>query len=139
LPSGTVIFTTSSVLSAIELYLNEDIVFENEISPSEICGYVSKKLILHSFGKFVEGIDLSCYDRIVILGLPLLPPQVMKRLEVYGIDYRNLTITKTVQLIGRILTGIKDIDEKKEIILADRRFLKFKDDLKHYEINCLVT
>lgn len=81
-------------MNAIKLYLNEDVVFEKEVSLSEICGYLNKKLILHSFGKFIEGIDLSCYDRIVILELPLLSPQVMRHLETYGIDYKNLSYNK---------------------------------------------
>ena len=63
----------------------------------------------------------------------------MKRLQSYGIDYRNFVITKTIQLIERILTGVKEFYEKKEIILADKRFLRYIEELKQYEIKCEIT
>jgi hypothetical protein len=72
LTSGTVVFTTLSR----EALLSEDVIWEDELVERNKtpCDFRDKVVVLKSFGRFNEGVDLDCFSRLVILGLPLLPP-----------------------------------------------------------------
>ncbi|WP_243676459.1 hypothetical protein [Vulcanisaeta distributa] len=74
----TVIFTTSSK----EVFL-ENAVYEDEIRRDDVC---RRNLVLRFFGKYAEGVRLNCYRRVVLLTLPLLPSNVMRRLETRGLE-----------------------------------------------------
>jgi hypothetical protein len=97
LTSGTVIFTTLSR----EALLGDDVIWEDELEGKSPCDFKNKTVVLKSFGRFNEGVDLDCFSRLVILGLPLLPPNVMARLRSRGFEERDFVVMKTVQLIGR--------------------------------------
>ncbi|WP_243676448.1 hypothetical protein [Vulcanisaeta distributa] len=70
----TVVFTTSSK----EVFL-ENAVYEDELRRDDVC---RRNLVLRFFGKYAEGVRLNCYKRVILLTLPLLPSNVMRRLEV---------------------------------------------------------
>jgi len=136
LTSGTVIFTTVSR----ELLLNnnevtwEDELIEKNRTPCDVKDGV---LVLRTFGRYNEGIDLGCFQRLIVLGLPLLTPEVMMRLKSRGIDEKNLVIAKTVQLIGRIIRSAERPSQMPEIVLMDRRFNTIRDELDNYEIEVI--
>jgi DNA excision repair protein ERCC-2 len=134
LTAGTIIYTTMSRETILEL--NDDVVWEDEIEGTPCETLQRKKIIvLRVYGRFNEGVDISCGRRIIILGVPLLPPAVMQRLEARGIDPKNFIVTVIVQLLGR---GYRKAtppnpEELPEFILIDRRFLAFKEELEKYE------
>jgi len=136
LTSGTVIFTTVSR----ELLLNsnevtwEDELIEKGRTPCDVRDGV---LVLRTFGRYNEGIDLGCFQRLIVLGLPLLTPEVMMRLKSRGIDEKNLVVVKTVQLIGRIIRSAERPSQMPEVILVDRRFKLIESELMNYEIEVI--
>jgi hypothetical protein len=130
LQPGTVVYTTLSR----ESLLGDDVVWEEELGNKTPCDFKDKVVALKAFGRFVEGINLDCFERLVILGLPLLPPNVMQRLRSRGIDERDFITMKTVQLIGRVVRTADKPEKMPEIILIDRRFNAIRDELANYEI-----
>jgi DNA polymerase III delta prime subunit len=138
LTSGTVIFTTVSR----ELLLNsnevtwEDELIEKSRTPCDVKDGV---LVLRTFGRYNEGIDLGCFQRLIVLGLPLLTPEVMMRLKSRDIDEKNLVVVKTVQLIGRIIRSAERPSQMPEIVLMDRRFNTIRDELANYEIEIIES
>ena len=122
----TVIFTTSSkdVASLIE-----DVTYEDEIGVN-VCERPPPILVLNFYGKFSEGYRLTCYRRAILLTVPLLPIDVLRRLRINEAD---LIVTKTVQVIGRLLPQ----PEKPDIIMLDRRFWKYCNTLMNYGIQCV--
>jgi Rad3-related DNA helicase len=130
LTSGTVVFTTLSR----ESLLGYDVVWEDELESKTPCDYRDEVVVLKSFGRFNEGVDLDCFQRLIILGLPLLPPNVMQRLRSRGIEERDFVVMKTVQLIGRVTRTAEKPSQMPEIVLMDRRFNTIRDELANYEI-----
>jgi hypothetical protein len=132
LTSGTVIFTTLSR----EALLSDEVVWEDELVEKNKtpCDYKDGVVVLKSFGKYNEGINLDCFSRLVILGLPLLPPNVMQRLRARGVDEGDFITMKTVQLIGRVIRTAERPSQMPEIILVDKRFRLIESELMNYEI-----
>jgi len=133
LQPGTVIFTTLSR----ESLLGDDVVWEDELGNKTPCDFRDRIVALKAFGRFVEGINLDCFSRLVILGLPLLPPNVMQRLRSRGINEGDFITMKTVQLIGRVIRTAERPSQMPEIILVDRRFNTIRDELANYEIEVI--
>jgi len=88
-------------------------------------------MLLHSRGRFAEGVDIRA-DCVVVLGCPFLPPEVTSRLKRFyekaGIPgsaalWSPMVIT-TLQCIGRATRSPKD---NPVIILADYRFEKYEE------------
>ncbi|WP_237699723.1 DEAD/DEAH box helicase family protein [Vulcanisaeta moutnovskia] len=121
----TVIFTTSSKEVIIE-----NVVYEDELRREDIC---KRSIVLRFFGKYAEGVRLNCYKRVVLLTLPLLPPNVMRRLEVRGLRSVDLITIKAVQAVGRLLPS----NEAIEVILFDKRFRRYCGVLMNYGIQCV--
>ncbi len=123
----TVIFTTSS-----KEVLLENAVYEDELRRGgDVC---RRNLVLRFFGRFSEGVRLNCYKRVVLLTLPLLPMNVMRRLEARGgLKSIDLVVIKSVQAIGRLLPSENDI----EVILFDKRFKRYCGELMNYGIQCI--
>jgi len=135
LQPGTIIFTTLSR----EALLSEDVIWEDELGNKTPCDYRDEVVVLKSFGRFNEGVDLDCFQRLVILGLPLLPPNVMQRLRSRGIEERDFVVMKTVQLIGRVIRTAEKPSQMPEIVLMDRRFNTIRDELANYEIEIVES
>jgi hypothetical protein len=127
---GTIIYTTLSR----ESLLGDDVIWEDELEGKSPCDFKNKTVVLKSFGRFNEGVDLDCFSRLVILGLPLLPPNVMQRLRSRGIEERDFVVMKTVQLIGRVIRTAEKPSQMPEIILMDKRFRLIESELMNYEI-----
>jgi hypothetical protein len=132
LTSGTVVFTTLSR----EALLSDEVVWEDELVEKNKtpCDYKDGVVVLKSFGRFNEGVDLNCFSRLVMLGYPLMPPNVMNRLKARGIEERDFVTMVTVQRIGRIIRTVEKPEKMPEIILIDRRFRLIENELKNYEI-----
>jgi hypothetical protein len=135
LQPGTVIFTTLSR----EALLGDEVVWEDELEGKSPCDFKNKTVVLKSFGRFNEGVDLDCFQRLVILGLPLLPPNVMQRLRARGVDEGDFITMKTVQLIGRVTRTAERPSQMPEVILVDRRFNTIRDELANYEIEIVES
>jgi len=135
LTSSTVVFTTLSR----EALLGDDVIWEDELEGKSPCDFKNKTVVLKSFGRFNEGVNLDCFSRLVILGLPLLPPNVMQRLRSRGIDERDFVVMKTVQLIGRVIRTAEKPSQMPEIVLMDRRFNTIRDELANYEIEIIES
>ena len=135
LTSGTVVFTTLSR----EALLGDDVIWEDELEGKSPCDFKNKTVVLKSFGRFNEGVDLDCFSRLVILGLPLLPPNVMQRLRSRGINEGDFITMKTVQLIGRVTRTAEKPSQMPEIVLIDRRFNTIRDELANYEIEIIES
>jgi hypothetical protein len=135
LTSGTVVFTTLSR----ESLLGDGVVWEDELEGKSPCDFKNKTVVLKSFGRFNEGVNLDCFQRLVILGLPLLPPNVMQRLRSRGIEERDFVVMKTVQLIGRVIRTAERPSQMPEIVLIDRRFNTIRDELANYEIEIVES
>jgi hypothetical protein len=135
LQPGTIIFTTLSR----EALLSDEVVWEDELGNKTPCDYRDEVVVLKSFGRFNEGVDLDCFSRLVILGLPLLPPNVMQRLRSRGIDEGDFVVMKTVQLIGRVIRTAERPSQMPEIVLIDRRFNTIRDELTNYEIEIVES
>jgi len=133
LQPGTVIYTTLSR----ESLLGGDVVWEDELGNKTPCDFRDKVVALKAFGRFVEGVDLNCFSRLVILGLPLLPPNVMQRLRARGVDEDDFVVMKTVQLIGRVIRTAERPSQMPEIILVDKRFRLIESELMNYEIEVI--
>ena len=93
-------------------------------------------LLLHSRGRFAEGVDIRC-DCVVVLGCPFLPPEVAARLKRF---YRKMGIPgnaalwspmviTTLQCVGR---ATRSPEDRPIIILADNRFLKYEEFFHPY-------
>jgi len=93
--------------------------------------------VLRAYGRYAEGINLDCFDNLVLLGLPALQPTAMHRLEARGIKPRDLIITKLVQIIGRVTRSPTPPDKMPNIYLVDKRFRMYIDDLRNYEIQAI--
>ena len=132
---GTVIYTTLSR----ESLLGDDVVWEDELGSKTPCDYRDKVVVLKSFGRFNEGVNLDCFQRLIILGLPLLPPNVMQRLRSRGIEERDFVVMKTVQMIGRVIRTAEKPSQMPEIVLIDRRFNTIRDELANYEIEIVES
>jgi len=132
LQPGTIIFTTLSR----EALLGDGVIWEDELVERNKtpCDFRDKVVVLKSFGRFNEGVDLDCFSRLVILGLPLLPPNVMQRLRSRGINEGDFVVMKTVQLIGRVIRTAEKPSQMPEIILVDKRFRLIESELMNYEI-----
>ena len=135
LQPGTAIYTTLSR----ESLLGDDVVWEDELGDKTPCDYRDEVVVLKSFGRFNEGVDLDCFQRLIILGLPLLPPNVMQRLRARGVDEDDFVVMKTVQLIGRVIRTAEKPSQMPEIILVDRRFNTIRDELTNYEIEIIES
>ena len=135
LEPGTVVFATLSR----EALLSEDVIWEDELVERNKtpCDFRDRIVALKAFGRFVEGINLDCFSRLVILGLPLLPPNVMRRLRARGVDEGDFITMKTVQLIGRVIRTAERPSQMPEIVLMDRRFNTIRDELANYEIEVI--
>jgi len=132
LQPGTIIFTTLSR----EALLGDGVIWEDELVERNKtpCDFRDEVVVLKSFGRFNEGVDLDCFQRLIILGLPLLPPNVMQRLRSRGIEERDFVVMKTVQLIGRVIRTAEKPSQMPEIVLIDRRFRLIESELMNYEI-----
>jgi hypothetical protein len=130
LEPGTVVFATLSR----EALLSDEVVWEDELGNKTPCDYRDKVVALKAFGRFNEGVNLDCFQRLIVLGLPLLPPNVMMRLRGRGVDERDFVVMKTVQLIGRVIRTAERPSQMPEIVLIDRRFRQFEEELRNYEI-----
>jgi len=130
---STVVFTTTAREDLLPI---NGIVWEDEIADSP-CRFRDKTVVLRAYGKFGEGVDLDCFENLVLLGLPVLPPTALHRLETRGIDWRDLVVTKVVQIIGRVIRSPTPPDKTPNIYLVDKRFHQFKDDLRNYEIEVI--
>jgi hypothetical protein len=135
LQPGTIIYTTLSR----ESLLGDDVVWEDELGNKTPCDFRDRIVALKAFGRFVEGINLDCFSRLVILGLPLLPPNVMQRLRARGVDEDDFVVMKTVQLIGRVIRTAERPSQMPEIVLMDRRFNTIRDELTNYEIEIIES
>jgi hypothetical protein len=135
LQPGTAIYTTLSR----ESLLGDDVVWEDELGSKTPCDYRDEVVVLKSFGRFNEGVNLDCFQRLIILGLPLLPPNVMQRLRSRGIEEKDFVVMKTVQLIGRVIRTAEKPSQMPEIVLMDRRFNTIRDELANYEIEIIES
>jgi hypothetical protein len=135
LQPGTIIFTTLSR----ESLLGNDVVWEDELGNKTPCDFRDRIVALKAFGRFVEGINLDCFERLIVLGLPLLPPNVMARLRSRGIEEKDFVVMKTVQLIGRVIRTAERPSQMPEIVLIDRRFNTIRDELDNYEIEIVES
>ena len=125
----TVIFSTSSkdVTSLIE----DGVTYEDEISVRDVCEKKPPILALNFYGRFSEGVRLTCYRRAVLLTVPLLPYDVMQRLTKY-VNETDLITMKTVQAIGRILP-----QQEPDIVMLDKRYWQYCQYLQQYGIQCV--
>jgi hypothetical protein len=130
LEPGTVVFTT---LSREDL-ITGDVIWEDELEGKSPCDFKNKTVVLRTFGRFVEGVNLDCFERLVLLGFPLLQPTIMKRLEARGINEKDFTTMVAVQRIGRITRSASKPEKLPEIILVDKRFRLIESELMNYEI-----
>jgi len=133
LEPGTVVFTT---LSREDL-ITGDVIWEDELEGKSPCDFKNKTVVLRTFGRFVEGVNLDCFERLVLLGYPLLQPTIMKRLEARGINEKDFTTMVTVQRIGRITRSASKPEKLPEIILVDKRFRLIESELMNYEIEVI--
>jgi len=133
LEPGTVVFTT---LSREDL-ITGDVIWEDELEGKSPCDFKNKTVVLRTFGRFVEGVNLDCFERLVLLGFPLLQPTIMKRLEARGINEKDFTTMVAVQRIGRITRSASKPEKLPEIILVDKRFRLIESELMNYEIEVI--
>jgi DNA polymerase III delta prime subunit len=129
---STLIFATAS--REVLLGGVDEVVWEDDLGSKAPCDFRSGILALRTFGKFIEGVDLGCFENLVVLGYPILPPDAMRRLEARGVDERSLAVMKSIQLIGRVVRTATQPPQLPSITLADKRFLQIKDELQKYEI-----
>jgi len=136
LEPNALIYTT---LSREDLITSDEVVWEDELTEKNKtpCDFKDKVVVLKSFGRFNEGVDLDCFQRLVILGLPLLPPNVMQRLRARGIDEDDFVVMKTAQLIGRVIRTASKPEKLPETILVDKRFRLIESELMNYEIEVI--
>jgi hypothetical protein len=131
---STVIFTTA----ARELLLNnkDGVIYEDELEGSP-CDFKSETVVLRAYGRYAEGVNLDCFDNLVLLGLPALQPTTMHRLEMRGVKPRDLIVVKIAQIIGRVIRSPTPPDRIPNIYLVDKRFHQFESELKNYEIEVI--
>ena len=132
---STVIFTTA----ARELLLNnkDGVIYEDELEGKTPCDFKSETVVLRAYGRYAEGINLDCFDNLVLLGLPALQPTAMHRLEMRGVKPRDLIVVKIAQIIGRVIRSPTPPDRMPNIYLVDKRFHQLKDNLRNYEIEVI--
>jgi len=132
---STVIFTTA----ARELLLNnkDGVIYEDELEGRTPCDFKSETVVLRAYGRYAEGINLDCFDNLVLLGLPALQPTAMHRLEMRGVKPRDLIVVKIAQIIGRVIRSPTPPDRMPNIYLVDKRFHQFESELKNYEIEII--
>jgi len=100
-------------------------------------------MLLHSRGKFAEGVDIRA-DAVVVLGAPFLPPYASRRVEAAlrraGLqgDYTSASmLSTTLQCIGR---ATRSKEDNPLIILADRRYERYTGELgKYYRVELVKS
>lgn len=125
-------FATRRVANAVRRRVAVDY-YEPELRvvPAEWKGV----MLLHSRGRFAEGVDIRA-DAVVVLGAPFLPPHASRRLEralrgtgVTG-DIRGAAmLSTTLQCIGR---ATRKPSDDPLIILADKRYTRYTSQLNKY-------
>ena len=133
LEPGTIVFTT---LSREDL-ITGDVIWEDELEGKSPCDFKNKTVVLRTFGRYIEGVNLDCFSRLVMLGYPLLQPTIMKRLEARGINEKDFITMVAVQRIGRITRSASKPEKLPEIILVDKRFRLIESELMNYEIEVI--
>ena len=134
---STVVFTTTAREDLLLLNNKDGIIWEDELEGRTPCDFKNETVVLRAYGRYAEGINLDCFDNLVLLGLPALQPTAMHRLEARGIKPRDLIITKLVQIIGRVIRSPTPPDKMPNIYLVDKRFRMYIDDLRNYEIQAI--
>jgi len=134
---STVVFTTTAREDLLLLNNKDGIIWEDELEGRTPCDFKNETVVLRAYGRYAEGINLDCFDNLVLLGLPALQPTAMHRLEARGINPRDLIITKLVQIIGRVTRSPTPPDKMPNIYLVDKRFRMYIDDLRNYEIEII--
>jgi len=134
---STVVFTTTAREDLLLLNNKDGIIWEDELEGRTPCDFKNETVVLRAYGRYAEGINLDCFDNLVLLGLPALQPTAMHRLEARGINPRDLIITKLVQIIGRVTRSPTPPDKMPNIYLVDKRFRMYIDDLRNYEIQAI--
>jgi hypothetical protein len=134
---STVVFTTTAREDLLLLNNKDGIIWEDELEGRTPCDFKNETVVLRAYGRYAEGINLDCFDNLVLLGLPALQPTAMHRLEARGINPRDLIITKLVQIIGRVIRSPTPPDRMPNIYLVDKRFHQFESELKNYEIEII--
>jgi hypothetical protein len=127
------VFTT---LSREDL-ITGDVIWEDELEGKSPCDFKNKTVVLRTFGRYIEGVNLDCFSRLVMLGYPLLQPTIMKRLEARGINEKDFITMVAVQRIGRITRSASKPEKLPEIILVDKRFRLIESELMNYEIEVI--
>jgi len=134
LKPNTIVFTTS----AREILLLNDeggVVWEDELG-GDPCQYKEGIVALRVFGKYNEGVDIGCFDNVVVLGYPILP-YAMERLKARGITEEDFTTMVTVQLLGRAFRSAEKPERMPNVTLVDKRFKRITDKLRQYEIEAI--
>ena len=107
-----------------------DIADYYEADLSEIPGEWSGLMLLHSRGRFSEGVDIPA-PCVVIVGCPFLPPSVSRKLsKVWGRGAGALSMSiVTLQNIGR---AVRSPEHEPLILLADERFMRHRELFEEY-------
>jgi len=135
LKPSTVIFTTAI---REDLLPSDGVVWEDEITPSTLpCDYKDRTVILKTFGKFNEGVNADCFENVVVLGYPLHPPDVMRRLASRGISEEEFVTMVITQILGRAIRSATPPPQMPKIYLVDRRFRAITNRLRQYEIEVI--
>ncbi len=100
-------------------------------------------MLLHSRGKFAEGVDIRA-DAVVVLGAPFLPPYASRRVEralrragLQG-DYASASmLSTTLQCVGR---ATRSEEDNPLIVLADNRYQRYIEGLsKYFKVRSIDT
>jgi len=134
LKPSTVIFTTAI---REDLLPSDGVVWEDEITSP--CDYKDRTVMLKTFGKFNEGVNADCFENVVVLGYPLHPPDVMRRLESRGISEEEFVTMVITQILGRAIRSATPPLQMPKIYLVDRRFRAITNRLRQYEIEVINT
>ena len=133
LKPNTIVFTTSA--REVLLSDRDEVVWEDELG-SDPCQYKEGIVALRVFGKYNEGVDIGCFDNVVVLGYPILP-YAMERLKARGITEEDFTTMVTTQIIGRVTRTAERPMRTPNITLVDKRFKRITDKLRQYEIEVI--
>jgi hypothetical protein len=133
LKPNTIVFTTSA--REVLLSDRDEVVWEDELG-SDPCQYKEGIVALRVFGKYNEGVDIGCFDNVVVLGYPILP-YAMERLKARGITEEDFTTMVTTQIIGRVTRTAERPMRTPNITLVDKRFKRIADKLRQYEIEVI--
>jgi hypothetical protein len=134
---STVVFTTTAREDLLLLNNKDGIIWEDELEGRTPCDFKNETVVLRAYGRYAEGINLDCFDNLVLLGLPALQPTAMHRLEMRGVKPRDLIVVKIAQIIGRVIRSPTPPDKMPNIYLVDKRFRMYIDDLRNYEIQAI--